>query len=538
MSSDRLDQRRAEAQLDRMLTEYHDTLPFFSYRIPLNNKDPLRDAIAASPELKARLVEAVASGYLTKFSNEAAEAGAAAEYSATERKIVIPAKALANRAELVFTLGHENAHALSTRGINFREEVTKPAIESIARGAEPRDYTRPIKELVDRTVAEEAQAHIGGFNAVVSALGRQGVEPTPKNLYQYNPGRMRDFIEIQGAHPDTTYAMKPGLTRGDDGMLLRNDQNIDAMKAYYPEKIPGSFGDNGLLNYRHQAVMDGWTMAHASEQLALAGATSHALSEWEREQDAQFKAALNSSKQGGLPDTIMIDGMALTGVSVPDFQEPDPAKILRDANAERRQYTIDFDQLGLHPALLDPSKASRDGTVTVNNPALGGRDDFPGKVVVGAREGAAILEREAQALRPPVRDAQPSASVSASSTQSPDAMQSQLYLQAIAGVRGMKLEGVNDRAQMLNVAASLALEAHKAGLTSIDHVVKGEKGNLFAVQGPDARTLGAPRAGVDVAAAAKQPSEDSIGRLHASLSEQARQPVDLGQQQQPHRLTQ
>lgn len=505
MSNVRMEKAQAEAALDQMLSDYRKTLPFTT-RLPIFGSDPLRDAINASPELKDKLVQSVQAGYLTGFKNEAAEPGAFASHSVVEHKITVPQTSLDNKNELIFVLGHENAHALNLKGVNFREGL-KQEIQGIATGPQPHDYTATIKKLVDHTIQDEAQAHIGGFNAAVSALALDGKQPTPKNLYQFSPGRMRDFIEVHGAHPNCEYQMKPGLTVNNHGFLPRTPENIEAMKGYYPEKMPGTFGTNGLLNYRHQAVMDGVTMVHNIERVVLTEATGVKVQEWEDAQEAQFKSAMAAAS------AAQSNGGGLVGVDMSNFQEADPAQIVRNANLERSEYKIDFGQLGVHPALLDVSKLGQDGKVTVTNPVTNPQA-LP-DIVVQRHTGLEQLKQEAEARQAAL--AQPPQPQRPAPTDSPDEAQSKLYLQAVGGMRGISVTPELSRGQMLNVAASLALEAHKEGLTSIDKVMSGEKGNLFAVQGDGVTSL---RAHVNVAEAKQQPSEDTLVKLHASLTQQ------------------
>lgn len=516
MSNVRMERAQAEAALDRMLSDYRSTLPFTT-RMPIFGSDPLRDAINASPELRSKLVDSVQAGYLIGFKNEAAEPGAHAAHSVTERKIIVPESALEDKNELIFVLGHENAHALHNKGVNFREGI-KQEIEGIAASPGTHDYTAPIKKLVDHTLQDEAQAHIGGFNAVVSAVRLDGRQPTPKNLYQFSPGRMRDFIEVQGAHPDCEYRMKPGLTLNNHGYLPRTAENIETMKGYYPEKMPGTFGTNGLLNYRHQAVMDGLTMAHATESVALGDALPAKVKEWEDAQEAKFKSAMAEAeaKRTNSNELVFVDV---------DYQEADPVQIAKDTNLDKTEFKVDFAQLGVHSALLDVTRLGQNGNVTVMNPVI--QQGLP-DILVNRQTGLEQLKQEAEARQAAL--AQPAQPQRPQPTESPDTAQNKLYFQAVSGVRDLKLPETQKNEHMFNVSAALALEAHKEGLTSIDKVVSGERGNLFAVQGDGPSAL---RAHVNVAEARQQPSEDNLVKLHASLTQQQQEFKVATVEQQP-----
>lgn len=513
MSSAHLDRNTTEARLEKMLVDYRDSLPI-SYRIPFFGSDPLRDAINASPDLRERLLDAVSKRYLTSFTNVDAPEGASAGYAIKTRAMHLPESALKDPNDLIFVLGHEIQHACNQRGVNYITGTLQPGIAAIAMQPPPHDYTAPIKDYVDRTLAEEAQAHIGGFNAAVSALAKKGTPITAKNLHDFEPGRMRDFIDIHGTFPNQTFQLKQGLTQNQDGTLAYDRGNIDAMKQYYADKFPGSFGDNGLLNYRHEKVIEGWHMAHEHERIGMAALQTHT----------------------------------------------------------PQQYTIDFAQLGINPALLNTPQG---GQITTRNPIDTGTipgmhvvrnhtlqlttllDDFPTNTVVNRQQALASIQQATAPQQPTtttVTQPQPNIATSNNSlgsntnssvtnTRDAGSTHSTLYMQALEGVRGAKLDGVKDREQMINVAGALALEAHKAGLTSIDHVVKGDKGNVFAVQGDSPHASTALRANVNVDVAKLQPIEQSNSELYASLSRQTQQNSSTAQlqtgnpSQQPHGMT-
>ncbi len=510
MSNVRLDRKTAEATLEKMIVDYRDSLPL-SYRIPFFGSDPLRDAINASPDLKERLLDAVSNGYLTGFTNVNAPEGASAGYAIKTGAMHLPESALKSPNDLIFVLGHETQHACSQKGVNYVDQTLVPGIAGIAMKPPPHDYTAPIKGYVDRTLAEEAQAHIGGFNAAVSALAKKGQPVTVENLYRFEPGRMRDFIDVGGTFPNNTYQLKQGLTQSQDGSLAYNPGNVDAMKQYYADKFPGSFGDNGLLNYRHEKVMEGWHMAHEYERIGMAALQTHT----------------------------------------------------------PQQYTIDFAQLGTNPALLN---TPQNGQITTQNPIDTGTipglhvvknhtlklttllDDFPANTVVDRQQALASIQQATVPQQPTTSTVQPlpqniatssnnlggNTNSSMTNTHNAGSMHSNLYMQALEGVRNAKLDGVKDREQMINVAGSLALEAHKAGLTSIDHVVKGDKGNVFAVQGDSPHASTALRANVSVDTAKLQPIEQSNSELYVSLSKQNSNPTQVqtgNPSQQPQGLT-
>lgn len=466
MSSVRMERRVAEAELDRMLTDYHRSLPF-SLRVQFFGREPLRDAINASPDLKNRLVEAVSTYSLTKITNASPAEGAGAAYLVKSKEICVPESALANRNALIFTLGHETQHALSTKGENHRQTLLASGLQEIVlTSPTPHDYTAPINDYVKHVLAEEAQAHIGGFNAVVSALAAKGKATTPEKLYAFCPSEMHSFITAEGTFPNRTYQLKPGLTRELDGSMAMTPGNTEAMTRYYSDQFPGTFGSNQFLNYRQLTILDGWKLAHEYERIGI--------------------ATLNKSSD--------------------------------------QVYKIDFSQLGADTRLLNvphngetiASNPIRTRTIQNVQDVLSRRvdldvllDDFPSNVVVNRQAAVQRIHAAADAAAP-----QPS------TTTAPDPAQNQLYAQALNGLRWIEHRGIASYEQVTNVAAALALEAHRSGLTSIDRVMTGDNGNIFAVQGSDPNAPTAQRAHVEVATARQQSSEESLASLHMSLAQQ------------------
>ncbi|MGN6152813.1 MAG: hypothetical protein ACTHOH_12535, partial [Lysobacteraceae bacterium] len=101
----------ARDALNVMLSDYARTLPSTMTR------NPLVDAINASPDLRNRMINAVQEGYLEKFDNTLPSRGAGGGYAAESKSIVIHHSQLTNRNDLIFVLGPETQQALSLRGV-------------------------------------------------------------------------------------------------------------------------------------------------------------------------------------------------------------------------------------------------------------------------------------------------------------------------------------------------------------------------------------------------------------------------------------
>ncbi len=219
----------------------------------------IKVALAASPDLKARTLEAVREGYLRSYSDVPVDGAGSASYQAHDQSMRLPPQAGKNGAILIdriFTLGHETEHARSLRGIDYAKRTLLPAIESVAKGEShgPRDYTRIVDDFAERTRAEEGRAHIGGFNAIASYVTNEN-KPRPehllRDLYEAYPARMGDFISKTSIGIPATYALKDGLSLDKNGMMPYSPDNIEAMKSHYADKAQLGAPH---MNYRQESI--------------------------------------------------------------------------------------------------------------------------------------------------------------------------------------------------------------------------------------------------------------------------------------------
>lgn len=219
----------------------------------------IKVAMAASPDLKARTLEAVRDSYLRSYSDVPVDGAGSASYHAHDQSMRIPPQVGRNDTILIdkiFTLGHETEHARSTQGVDYAKGTLLPAIASVAKGGSdgPRDYTSIVNDYAERTRAEEGRAHIGGFNAVASYLFNED-KPRPehmlRDLYEAFPGRMGDFIAKTSVGIPATYALKDGLTLDKSGLMPYSPGNIEAMKGHYADKA--QLGAEHM-NYRQESI--------------------------------------------------------------------------------------------------------------------------------------------------------------------------------------------------------------------------------------------------------------------------------------------
>ncbi len=248
----------AEQKLEKMLKD-------FQAANKTATDDPgknLRDLLDHSPDLKKRILDAVDKGYLESFKALPAGSDAGGAYSASTKMIELPMDYLKQAgkdktaaAELVFVMGHEIQHAFYSPTSNKALDAFGKEVEKIGNGPGPHDYTHAIKTVLDNDRKDEAQAHIGGFNAISSQVMKDNPKATLKDLYNAHPDRMDDFIDRSGTAPKFSYALKPGLTIDKDMHIPATPQNIEAMGKYYfdqPPSATGFIGANGKAqDYRN-----------------------------------------------------------------------------------------------------------------------------------------------------------------------------------------------------------------------------------------------------------------------------------------------
>jgi hypothetical protein len=498
--------RRLEAMLDA-----YERPPPFSVSTSHERDTYLRRAIESSPELRQNLLTAIGEGLLERFDKTTLP-GAAAAYSPTTRAMSIPNPDAGHPMELVFTLGHETQHALDAHDATHLKGTFVPAVDAISRSAErPHDYTAALRDLIEDSRESEARAEIGGFNAVVSAMRQAGMTVDAADLARTMPTWSEDFLTPRPGDPQG-HAWR-GLTRNADGSLPFSDANVDAMKVNYADALPGSFGPNGLLDYRHQALLNGLEVIQSAEKIRYA--------EGMRAQDAP-----------PAPDSMAVrstGGDAVAGIPLPDGPPPPP----REA-AVVTHYRVDFDALGANRALLN---FPADGMVAVKDPAVPGfppfRHDHP-DFVVDRAQGLRNLGLPPDRERPQWVGPPPPPPIPLPET----LPEHPLYRQASEGLDRMgPIASLSGPERHADAAAAIALKATEQGMTRVDHVLPSrDGGGLILVQGEDPSAPHAKRARVEVAGLA--PAEQSLERLAAQQQTPAFEPQRSLDRQQDEERTQ
>jgi hypothetical protein len=248
------DKKAAEDKLEKILSDFekaHDT----KTSTPGKN---LRELLEKSPDLRARILDSVQKGHLEKFDVLPAGANAGGQYSPDSKTIDLPADYLkkagkdkAAAAELVFVMGHEIQHSFNSTASDVATDKFVKAVDKIAKGPGPHDYTAAVKTLIQNYREDEAGAHIGGFNAIASQVMKDNPKAGLKEIYNAHPGRMDDFIDRSGKAPKFTYALKPGLTLEADNTLKSTPENVKAMGKHYFDQPPSAtrLGPKGNQDY-------------------------------------------------------------------------------------------------------------------------------------------------------------------------------------------------------------------------------------------------------------------------------------------------
>lgn len=241
-----------EEKLEALIQDFQD-------KNKTDTTDPgkaLREWLDQSPAVKARMADAVDKGLLVKIEALPSGTNAGGTYSADSKTMKLPIDKLndpAQQSEITFVIGHEieHAHYGTKRTAAFDTFVKDVTTLSQSKDAK-HDYTKPIADYVQFQRENEGNAHLGGFNAIVSKLTHDnGKAPTLKELYEAVPGRMQDFIDRSGTAPNFTFALKPGLTQGTDMTLASTKENLATIGKIYFD-APASetrIGKNGNQDY-------------------------------------------------------------------------------------------------------------------------------------------------------------------------------------------------------------------------------------------------------------------------------------------------
>lgn len=217
----------------------------------------LQSVINGSPALVDQINQAVAAGHLRQIT-VLPHTNAGGEYDGNNKEMRLPLSVLTTPAkgmgrfdagEVTFVLGHELQHGFNhaeyrQANVDFHRDAAQ-----VARGAN-HDYIAPVGDFIAASRRNEAGAEIAGWNAIVASVQTVNPNPTLRDIYNAQPGRMSDFIDVSADR--STYTLKPNLTLNQDMTLGATPGNIEAMGQNYfdkPARSPGGLGHHGNSDY-------------------------------------------------------------------------------------------------------------------------------------------------------------------------------------------------------------------------------------------------------------------------------------------------
>ena len=325
----------------------------------------LQNAINASPALADEINTAVAGGHLTRIAPDS-NPHDGGSYDSGSKTMNLQLASLTSppgggkfdASEATFVLGHELQHSLNGPIRDPAATQFSHDVETIAKSPGPtHDYTAAVRDYVAASRRDEASAEVSGWNAIVSAARKDADahhKPlTLQDVYNRNPGRMGDFIDVDRTHVPNTYAIKPNLTLNADKSMDLSAHNIEGMGKNYFDKAlpaPNGLGQGGNADYQNY---------YGSNALAFA---------------AQYERALNPPHPGAPGPTMQVDMHALrmnpqtvedVGMSLGNNHTPVPYQDTGTHPPTPRQFThtaaapahspITHDAAAVGPQLNEPA---------------------------------------------------------------------------------------------------------------------------------------------------------------------------------------
>jgi len=232
-----------------MTTPTNDTLETmltrFSAAHPAEGK-VLRSLIDGTPELKARMVEAIDAGNLKGFaplSKELYDKGVRASYQGEQRVIRVPLEELAQAAKsplaanaLRCSFAHETEHAVNREALVKVAKDFDARLETIALGKPPHDYTGAIAAYFAEVRPNEARDQIAAANVMAAHVMREHPGATRAQFCRYmhdSAPQMALLFEATGRAPNIEYRPREGIALGKDFRIGSTPGNIEAVGRHY-----------------------------------------------------------------------------------------------------------------------------------------------------------------------------------------------------------------------------------------------------------------------------------------------------------------
>lgn len=138
-----------------------------------------------------------------------------------------------------FVLGHEMEHGFNRVGSNQARDRFDEQARQIAGDANPiNDYTAPSVRWMQSNRNDEAEAHIAGWNAMLSYEKQRSGNPNAGLTEMWNNanrGRVEDFLELDAAGAPVARA---NLSFNADNSLTSSPTNVATMGQYYFDQKP------------------------------------------------------------------------------------------------------------------------------------------------------------------------------------------------------------------------------------------------------------------------------------------------------------
>ena len=223
----------------------------------------LQHTIDGSPALTKEINDSVAQGHLQRIV-PLTNPHAGGEYNADAKEMRLPPAMLTTPAsgtystgEATYVLGHELQHSFNAVEKAQAVKTYSDELTAVAKSPDKEhDYTGPVGKLLASSRRDEAGAEISGWNAMVSAAQKEAKdkglpEPTVKDVYLREPGRMGNFVDVDRSHVPPTYAMKPNLEVDPTTLqMAASPKNLEGMGQNFFDRAT-TLGHNGNSNYHN-----------------------------------------------------------------------------------------------------------------------------------------------------------------------------------------------------------------------------------------------------------------------------------------------
>lgn len=169
--------------------------------------------------------------------------GAGGSYDPSTRTMNLTPASLStatfDQHNMSFVLGHEMEHGFNRAGMNTARDQFDARARQIASDANPiNDYTAPSVRWMQSNRNDEAEAHIAGWNAMLSYEKQRSGNPNAGLTEMWNNanrGRVEDFLELDAAG---TPVARANLTFNADHSLTSSPTNVATMGQYYFDQKP------------------------------------------------------------------------------------------------------------------------------------------------------------------------------------------------------------------------------------------------------------------------------------------------------------